>query len=108
MNRKQKRQRDKLTAVMTISRCPTHGMYDKANLCPCYDPGGPLFDRRDDYGSKAFMKRVEANATESLSFCPIHGKTTISDQGVFQCGCYDENGNKVVHLTDNPNEKEEF
>jgi len=93
---------------MTISRCPTHGMYDKANLCPCYDPGGPLFDRRDDYGSKAFMKRVEANATESLSFCPIHGKTTISDQGVFQCGCYDENGNKVVHLTDNPNEKEEF
>jgi hypothetical protein len=95
-------------AKMVISNCPTHGAYDKLNLCPCYDPGGPMAHARKTYGTKAFIERVETNAIESLSFCPIHGKTTINSDGVFQCGCFDENGNKIVHLTDNPNESEEL
>jgi len=109
VNRKQRRK----MVEMTISFCPDHGSYNKENLCPCYDPGGPLADQRKVYGTKPWSKKLKfeplSNASgEQIGFCPIHGEAIINDRGVFQCGCFDENGNKIVHLTDNPNEKEEF
>ena len=94
---------------MAISMCPEHGMYDKHNLCPCYDSGGPMAHLRSIYGTKAWFKRVE-NMPNKMEYaaCPIHGETTVNNKGIFQCGCYDEDGNKIVHLTDNPNNKEMF
>lgn len=114
MNRKQRRAMKKqgLTQTGTISICPDHGRYDKSCLCPCYDPGGPLAHLRDEYGTEEWMARMTWKPTtndsgEEIGFCPIHGETAVSDIGIFQCGCFDEDGNKIVHLSDNPNEAEE-
>lgn len=109
MNRKQRR---KMMTTPT-SICSEHGPYDKHNLCPCYDPGGPKADQRDTYGTKAWAKNIKwetptNDAGEQIGFCPIHGETTINSKGIFQCGCFDEQGNKIVHLTDNPNDTELF
>ena len=91
-------------AKIAISECPLHGVYDKHNLCPCYEPGGTMAHLRHIYGTKAWFKYVEnlPNTFQGPSFCPIHGETTVNDRGIFQCGCFDENGNKIVHLTDDP------
>ena len=99
MNRKQRRAAMKIA----VSQCPIHGTYDKHSLCPCYEPGGTMAHLRHIYGTKAWVKYV-ANLSNKLemSFCPIHGETTVSDKGIFQCGCFDEKGNKIVHLNDDP------
>ena len=52
-------------------------------------------------------KPTTNDSGEEIGFCPIHGETAVSDIGIFQCGCFDEDGNKIVHLSDNPNEAEE-
>ena len=101
-----------LKYTTTTSVCPTHGPYDKSCLCPCYDPGGPLAHQRDEYGTEKWMDRMKMKPMtndfgESIGFCPIHGEVAVNDRGIFQCGCFDESGNKIVHLTDNPHEATE-
>jgi hypothetical protein len=53
------------------------------------------------------MKPMTNDSGDSIGFCPIHEEVVVNDRGIFQCGCFDENGNKIVHLTDNLNEAEE-
>ncbi len=91
MNRKQRR----ATPVSVTSECLIHGAYNKHSLCPCYDSGGPMAHLREIYGTKAWLKHVKnlPNTFQGPSFCPIHGETTTNDEGIFQCGCFDENGN---------------
>jgi hypothetical protein len=57
---------------------------------------------------KQRRQMMRLNIQDTLAFCPIHGKTTVNKKGIFQCGCFDEDGNKIVHLTDNPNKSVEF
>ena len=122
MNRKQRRAMKKqgLDHVTTVSICPDHGHYDASCLCPCYDPGGHLAHERDAYGTEKWtdrmnMKPMTNNSGGSIGYCPINGDAIVSDRGIFQCGCFDENGNKtaggseghyIIHSTDNLNEAE--
>jgi len=92
--------------IHMISECPIHGRYDANNLCACYDEGGSHADV--EYGSESQLDSLNFKPLFTTSdglpigFCPIHGETTVSEAGIFQCGCFDEHGNKIVHLTDNP------
>jgi len=116
MNRKQRRAfraaQKKNFATKALSFCPEHGPYDKSCLCPCYDPGGSHAHQRDKYGTEEWTEQIDFqpmtnDSGDAIGFCPIHGEVVVSDIGIFQCGCYDEDGNKIVHLTDNPSESEE-
>ena len=93
MNRKQRR---KMIPTLLISTCPEHGQYSASKLCPCYDKGGPLENERNRYGTSEWeAENLEDWTGDGIGLCPIHGKTAVIDE-VFQCGCFDEYGNKIV------------
>ena len=80
---------------MLLSFCMLHGPYSADNLCACYDTSGKM-------DGKTYTEEVESAMAEGEvaggAFCPLHDGEEVfdvDDDGVPQCGCYDEAGNRI-------------
>ena len=81
-------------AGITLSYCSIHGPYTSDRLCDCYDEEGKIDGV--SYEDKVLEDAIYSKKLTRQGVCPIHGGPfAISENDVIQCGCFDNDGNKI-------------
>jgi hypothetical protein len=96
LKQQKKKAKKRNQSASLVSMCPIHGMYNADDLCNCYDEEGKMDGvAYEDLLVPDTDMQLLSPFDGSIGFCPIHGEATVNEDGIFQCGCFDEHGNKI-------------